>query len=74
MFLIGILRGMVKELYDKYLLITDNRNIKIFATGNAVRKNTHLVNIICETFGCEVKIPQYSEEAAIGVAIHAINK
>jgi len=72
-FIIGILRGIVRELYEKYLLITNDKCTTIVATGNAVRKNSHLVNIIAETFGCKVQISDYSEEAAIGAAIHALN-
>jgi len=41
------------------------------ASGNAVRKNPVLRQILAETFGLPLQIPAHTEEAAFGAALFA---
>ena len=64
----GVLEGMVKELYDLYLLMELPIN-GIVGSGNGIRKNNVLAEMIQNRFGCSLKIPCHTEEAAFGAAL-----
>lgn len=72
--IIGIMRGMIQELYEHSLLITNNPPKRIIAIGNAVRKNRLLQNIIFEIFSIEPEVAESPEEVAVGVALYSLNQ
>lgn len=68
---LGVLDGMVSELYEMYELM--NFKAKgIVGSGNGVRKNKKLIQIVEKRFGGKMKMPAHSEEASLGAAIFAL--
>lgn len=71
-FIRGVLEGMAEELYQMYANVDESvkadKNIMV-ASGNGIRKNIHLQNIMEETFGMKIQIAQNQEEAATGAAL-----
>lgn len=67
----GVLEGMVKELYDLYLLM-DMQISGIVGSGNGIRKNKALMEAVKNTFGYDLKIPCHTEEAAVGAAFYGM--
>ena len=68
---LGVLDGMVSELYDMYELM--NFKAKgIVGSGNGVRKNKKLTGIVENRFGGKMRMPAHSEEASLGAAIFAL--
>jgi len=65
----GVLTGMAAELYKMYETMPHDRVKTITASGNAVRKNPVLRQILAETFGLPLQIPAHTEEAAFGAAL-----
>lgn len=68
---LGVLEGMTSELYEMY----EKMNFKskgIVGSGNGIRKNQKLVEIIQGRFGGKMKIPKHSEEASLGAALFAL--
>lgn len=67
---VGFLTGMVDEpkaFYDQ--LPEDLRESEfIVGGGNAIRRNALLRRIISDRFGKELRLAEYQEEAAVGVA------
>ena len=73
----GVLRGMVKELYDMYQLMYQATGIKamhLVASGNGLRKNKVLQEISSHMFGAELSLAIYQEEAACGAAVSSTLK
>ena len=69
---LGVLQGMVDELYDMYLEKGINKEItSVIASGNAVRKNPVLQKLLEDKFKVTLKIPAIKEEAAFGAALCA---
>lgn len=68
---LGVLKGMVKELYDMYSAMGVTRSA-LSGSGNGVRKNENLVKIAEAMFGVGMKIPAHKEEAAFGAALFAL--
>lgn len=67
----GVLEGMAEELYEMYLLVNEKKrkNIhKMIASGNGIRKNICLQNIMSKKFSMVLQMAEYSEEAAYGAA------
>ena len=64
----GVLEGMVKELYDLYLLM-DMPISGIVGSGNGIRKNKALAETVQNIFGSPLKISRHTEEAAFGAAL-----
>ena len=65
----GVLEGMAQELYDMYQVIvaeTDQRKVKMIASGNGIRKNVWLQRILSQKFHMSVQLAEYEEEAAVG--------
>lgn len=66
---LGMLRGIAGELYEQYRRLPEQREVRLLAaSGNAVRRNRVLRQILCDTFGMEPVIPDVLEEAAVGAA------
>lgn len=66
---LGVLDGIVKELYNMYKLM----NIKksgLVGSGNGIRKNSSLVKCAELVFGSKMQIPSHMEEAAFGAALY----
>ncbi|MBQ9969352.1 MAG: hypothetical protein IJP15_02500 [Oscillospiraceae bacterium] len=67
----GVLEGMIKELHDLYR--TMNVEISgIVGSGNGIRKNQALAETAERVFGCPIKIPCHTEEAAVGAALYGM--
>lgn len=67
----GVLEGMAEELYEMYLLVDEKRRKKVhqmIASGNGIRKNVCLQDIISKKFSMVVQMSECSEEAAFGAA------
>lgn len=64
----GVLYGMVKELYEMYLKMPHSHINTLVASGNGVRKNPVLQQVIEDVFGLAVELPEHTEEAAFGAA------
>jgi sedoheptulokinase len=62
---------MTRELYEMYLLM--GKDISgIVGAGNGLRKNKFLAETAKNMFGCSVKIPLHTEEAAFGAALYGM--
>jgi sedoheptulokinase len=70
----GVLYGIADELYGMYRLMDAGHVRSLAASGNAVRKNPVLREILSEKFGMPVTVPGNTEEAACGAAIFAAGK
>lgn len=72
----GVLNGMVDELYNMYQVMQKQAEIsclRLVASGNGIRKNPLLQQILGERFGMPMEVEQNEEEAAFGAAISAQN-
>ena len=70
----AVLTGMVDELrrfYDACPAEQREGHRLVVASGNAVRRNRVLADIIADRFGLNVTTPQHNEEAAYGAALLA---
>ena len=65
----GILYGIAKELHEMYQTMPVGHIRSIIASGNGIRKNTVLQEIVADVFRMPVQISPCIEEAACGVAI-----
>ena len=62
---------MTRELYEMYLLM--GKDIcGIVGAGNGLRKNKFLAETAKNMFGCSIKIPLHTEEAAFGAALYGM--
>ena len=68
---VGVLRGMVQELYSMYEKIPHGQMTQLVASGNAIRRNPVLCRVLSEVFGMPVLVPAEREEAAFGAAMFA---
>ena len=71
-FTYGVLEGMALELYQMYQIIRTGTYIQVtrmIGSGNGLRKNPVLCEIIEEIFGIKLILAEYEEEAATGAAI-----
>lgn len=66
----AILEGVVKVLYNLYKETGEKRKY-IIGSGNAIKKNKVLQEIIKDTFNMDLKLSPYDEEAAYGAALLA---
>ncbi len=67
----GVLRGMAEELYSMYSTVPHGQITQLVASGNAIRHNPVLRQVLSEVFGMDVLIPCEQEEAALGAAMTA---
>ena len=71
-FTYGVLEGMALELYQMYQIIRTGTYIQVtrmIGSGNGLRKNPVLCEIIEEIFGIKLILAEYEEAAATGAAI-----
>ena len=71
----GVLNGMAQELYDLYTTIQNGTGIaksRLIASGNGVRRNTALQNILQDRFGMPLEVERNEEEAAFGAAVSGL--
>lgn len=71
----GLLDGMTEELYGLYEVICEETGIhrtKLMASGNGVRKNSTLQNILRARFAMPLELQTSEEEAALGAAMTAL--
>ena len=66
--IIGVLNGILEELYQLYRLFPCKKN-RVIASGGGIRKNKVLQKILEEKTGMPVAINQVTEEAATGAAL-----
>lgn len=68
----GVLDGIADELYNAYLSMktADCGNI-IVASGNGIRKNKLLQDILCKKFAAPIQLSAYQEEAAVDASLFA---
>ncbi len=74
-FVYGVLEGMSRELYTLYQTIHVGTAIKIeriIGSGNGLRKNPVLCEIMEEMFGAELTMAECEEEAATGAAVSSL--
>lgn len=71
----GVLYGMAEELHELYKVMEENAGIRksrLLASGNGIRRNTLLQDIMQECFGMPIEVEKNEEEAAVGAAISAL--
>ena len=71
-FCYGVLKGMSTELYQMYMTIQKGIGIKIrrmIGSGNGLRKNPVLCEIIEDMFNAELVLAECEEESATGAAM-----
>ena len=74
-FVVGILRGIVEELYSFYQILEPKlkkRPERLIGSGNALRLNGALRQMITHTFNMPLYIPFHHEEASYGAALFAL--
>lgn len=72
---LGVIRGILDELYEMYLVMcatTGKKPAKLVGSGNGLRKNKLMQKLAEECFGMQLEIPLYQEEAAYGAALYAL--
>lgn len=68
----GVLDGMAEELYKMYGRIEkglSGARSRMIASGNGIRKNRHLQEIMSERFGMSLELATREEEAAYGASV-----
>ncbi len=68
----GVMEGMASELRKMYARMEKGLPLsrtRIVASGNGLRKNHHLQEIISEKFGMGLQMAEHVEEAAYGAAV-----
>ena len=71
----GVLEGMIRELYEMYQVIYRGTKTEIqhmIGSGNGLRKNPVLCEIVEELFGAKLILSDCEEEAATGAAKSSI--
>lgn len=74
-FAYGVLEGMGMELYRMYQTIHAGTLLKVdrmIGSGNGLRKNPILCDIIEELFGAKLLLAECEEEAAVGAAVSSL--
>ena len=71
---IAMLRGMCDALYGiiKKVPVHRKESSVIIGSGNGIRQNPVLQQVVEDTFEKTLQIPIFSEEAACGAALHAL--
>ena len=74
-FTVGVIQGILRELHEMYEAMTalTGRNANILVgSGNGMRKNALMQRLAGDMFGMGVNIPAFTEEAACGAALCAM--
>ena len=69
---VGVLRGMVDELYGYFRAMAQPAPASVTVSGNAARKNPVLTRLVGDIFGAPVSLSDVAEEAATGAALLAL--
>lgn len=69
----GFMQGMVSELLMMYRLMNVGGMTHLMASGNGIRKNKVLKQMVEELFALPLTLASYEEEAACGAALSYIN-
>lgn len=72
---VGVLEGMAEELYGfyrEYVQDSDDKGAYIAGSGNGIRNNPLLREILRRRFRKELAVAPYSEEAAYGSALFSL--
>lgn len=75
-FTVGVIRGILGELhgfYETMTKLTGRKASVLVGSGNGMRKNPLMQRLAGEMFGMKVEIPAFTEEAACGAALCAMN-
>ena len=67
----GTVVGMAEELFGMFARMPHDGITTLVVSGNAARLNPALPAALERVFGMTVSIPEYREEAAVGVALFA---
>ena len=76
-FVYGTLEGMSRELYQMYQTIQNGTGMQIkrmIGSGNGLRKNPFLCEIVEEMFGAKLALAECEEEAATGAALSSMQQ
>lgn len=71
-FILGILEGMTEELYEMYQEIEKglkSPRTQIVGSGNGIRRNSSLQQLMKQRFSMEFHLAEHTEEAALGAAM-----
>lgn len=71
----GVLDGMAQELYGLYGKMEKGMQMskgRIVASGNGIRKNRHLQEIMGKKFKMSLQMAEHEEEAAYGAALSGL--
>ena len=74
---LGMLKGILGELFEMYEVMCDKKGskpTKLVGSGNGIRRNPLLQELAEEMFGMKLAIPVCKEEAAYGAALFAIKE
>ena len=74
-FIVGVLEGAARELFDLYKVMRPELAQKpemLIGSGNAMRLCRPLQRIVSEMFDMPIHIPRYKEEAGYGAALFAL--
>lgn len=74
-FIYGVLDGIAGELFDYYQLICKTKGSpaqKMVGSGNGIRMNGNLQQILRKKFQMELSIPCHQEEASYGAALFSM--
>lgn len=74
-FTIGVLEGIVDELFNMYTemsIVLQEKPSILIGSGNGIRKNVILQRLLSEKFDMPIKIPLHKEEASYGAALFAL--
>lgn len=71
---LAVLRGICGELFDIFEQMPeqDKSFDVIIGSGNGIRQNPVLQRIVADTFARSLVIPEFSEEASYGAALHGL--
>ena len=69
---VGVLRGMVDELYGYFRAMAQPSPDRVTVSGNAARRNPVLTRLVGDIFGASVELSDVAEEAATGAALLAL--
>ncbi len=72
-FALGVLRGMVQELYQNYKQMAGDelKHSYLIGSGNAITHSPLLQNLISTAFELPLRLAKHTEGAAFGAALHA---
>ncbi|MBE6614821.1 MAG: hypothetical protein E7631_05915 [Ruminococcaceae bacterium] len=68
----GVLYGIARELHGMFQMMPVGHILNITASGNGIRKNSVLQEVVADVFGMPVQISACIEEAACGAAIWSL--